>query len=51
MTTKSSHNKDGVKDVPADNPVGTMARFADGLKRVLTAKQRAKSARIKRRRP
>jgi len=24
-----------VPDVPADNPVGTMARFADGLRRVL----------------
>jgi len=25
------------KDVPADDPVGTMDRFTDGLKRVLAA--------------
>jgi len=29
--------KDSVPDVPADDPVGTMERFNDGLRRVLLA--------------
>jgi len=46
---KASRNKD-VVDVPADNPVGTMERFNDGLRRVLSQKKRPKSARSKKRR-
>jgi hypothetical protein len=38
MPTKSTSRKNvEVKDVPADNPVGTMDRFADGLRHVLAA--------------
>jgi hypothetical protein len=33
---KRARNSDAV-DVPADDPVGTMDRFTDGLKRVLAA--------------
>lgn len=37
-------------DVPADDPVGTMDRFADGLKRVLAAPKLALRNRTKVRR-
>jgi hypothetical protein len=41
--TRNFHEDDG-PDVPADNPVGTMDRFMDGLRRVLSApKTTAKS--------
>jgi hypothetical protein len=33
---KQSTRKPNVPDVPADNPVGTMERFTDGLRRVLS---------------
>ena len=36
MLRKASPKNDAV-DVPADNPDGTMARFSDGLRRVLSA--------------
>lgn len=34
---KSDPDKTEPKDVPADNPEGTMKRFTEGLKRVLSA--------------
>jgi len=37
---KRSRKSPEVNDVPADNPVGTMERFNDGLKRVLAAGKR-----------
>jgi hypothetical protein len=46
---KPNRNSDAV-DVPADNPVGTMDRFTEGLKRVLAAKRVQKPTRIKKRR-
>lgn len=53
MLKKPSRNSPEVNDVPADDPVGTMDRFADGLKRVLTVpKSRViSSKKPKRRRP
>jgi hypothetical protein len=48
---KPSRNKDAVKDVPADNPVGTMDRFTAGLKRILSAERPAKKRRRKRASP
>ena len=36
MLKKASRNKDAVPDVSADNPVGTMERFTNGLRRVLS---------------
>ena len=52
MLKKASHKNDAdVRDVPADNPVGTMERFAQGLRRVLTTPKTAiKKTRVKRRR-
>lgn len=44
MLKKASHKND-VVNVAADNPVGTMDRFAMGLRRVLAA---PKSSRLKR---
>jgi hypothetical protein len=35
VTKKPSRNSD-VVDVPADNPTGTMDRFTEGLRRVLS---------------
>jgi hypothetical protein len=53
MLRKASRNSNAVgKDVPADNPVGTMDRFNEGLKRVLSVQKKAtihKPIRIKRR--
>jgi hypothetical protein len=37
MPTKPNRRVTTVVDVPADNPVGTMERFNDGLRRVLSA--------------
>lgn len=34
---KDSRNLSAVPDLPADDPVGTMDRFTDGLKRVLAS--------------
>ena len=31
------NSREDVPDVPADDPVGTMNRFAEGLRRVLAA--------------
>jgi hypothetical protein len=55
---KDSRNSsaDDVSDVPADNPVGTLHRFNDGLRRVLavprvkasTRKKKAKKTKKKR---
>jgi hypothetical protein len=46
---KKASRKNAVVDVPADNPVGTMDRFTDGLRRVLAApKHRKQKRRIKR---
>jgi hypothetical protein len=36
---KPSIIKPAVVDVPADNPVGTMRRFTDGLRIVMSAKK------------
>jgi hypothetical protein len=48
---KKLNPKNVVVDVPADNPVGTMDRFAAGLKRVLAApKPPARKSSIKRHR-
>ena len=38
---KASRKSAEVRDVPADDPVGTMERFTSGLKRVLTAPKTA----------
>jgi len=35
--SKNASRKNDVADVPADNPVGAMDRFTDGLRRVLAA--------------
>ena len=58
MLRKDSRNsrEEDVSDVPADNPVGTLHRFNDGLRRVLavprvkasTQKKKAKKATSKR---
>jgi len=40
---KKASRKNDAADMPADNPAGTMDRFADGLRRVLTAPKRAVS--------
>jgi hypothetical protein len=42
---KASHKKDAVpvKDVPADNPEGTLARLAAGLRRVLKSPVKRKT--------
>jgi hypothetical protein len=45
---KPNRNSD-VVDVPADNPVGTMDRFTQGLRRVLSAPKQHPSGRSKRR--
>jgi hypothetical protein len=39
--TDKPHKKDtnSAPDVPADNPDGTMERFRDGLRRVLTVRK------------
>jgi hypothetical protein len=37
---KLSPKNGAAVDVPADNPVGTMDRFANGLRRVLAARKR-----------
>jgi hypothetical protein len=44
--TDKPHKKDtnATPDVPADNPEGTMDRFRDGLRRVLTAPKRSPRA-------
>jgi len=50
---KDSPNLKEAPDVPADDPVGTMDRFTDGLKRVLAAPKveiRPKPRRQKRKR-
>jgi hypothetical protein len=40
MTQKNNRVTDkSVVDVPADNPEGTMERFQDGLRRVLTVRK------------
>ena len=36
---KASSTEPTVVDVPADNPEGTMDRFRDGLRRVLTVRK------------
>ena len=48
MKKKAAHNSD-VVDVPADNPVGTMDRFAEGLRRVLAAPKPTKKAKKRKR--
>jgi hypothetical protein len=37
---KASRKSRAAVDVPADNPTGTMERFTDGLRRVLSAPKR-----------
>lgn len=39
MLKKASRKSAEVKDVPADDPAGTMDRFRDGLLRVLNIKK------------
>ena len=36
MTMKKASRKSDVVDVPADDPMGTMERFNEGLRRVLS---------------
>lgn len=45
---KKASQKPDVVDVPADNPVGTMDRFNEGLRRVLAAPKLPRPA-VKRR--
>jgi hypothetical protein len=45
---KASSSKPTVVDVPADNPVGTMERFTEGLKRILSVPKATKTRRRKR---
>ena len=47
MLKKASRNKDAV-NVPADNPVGTMDRFTNGLRRVLAVGKTAMPRKRKR---
>jgi hypothetical protein len=47
---KKASRKSDVVDVPADDPVGTMERFNDGLRRVLTAPKLPRPP-VKRRKP
>jgi hypothetical protein len=35
----SRNSQEDARDVPADDPVGTMDRFAEGLRRVLAAEK------------
>lgn len=51
MTSRKAPPSRTATDVPADNPVGTMDRFAEGLKRVLTAHKRRPKRGPKHRRP
>lgn len=44
---KKASRKNDVVDVPADNPVGTMERFNEGLKRVLAVPKRTITPRRK----
>jgi hypothetical protein len=44
-------DEDDAPDVPADNPVGTMARFSEGLKRVLAVPKPRKYSQTARHRP
>ena len=37
---KKASRKNDVADVPADDPVGTMDRFTDGLRKVLSVKKK-----------
>ena len=45
---KKASRKSAVADVPADDPVGTMDRFAEGLRRVLAAPKRGAKKRKRR---
>jgi hypothetical protein len=40
----SRNSKEGEGDVPADNPIGTMGRFKDGLRRVIHAPKAGQAA-------
>jgi hypothetical protein len=42
---KASRKNAEVRDLPADNPVGTMDRFTEGLRRVLSVHKRDKPTR------
>ena len=51
MLKKLNRNsKEVVPDVPADNPVGTMDRFTDGLRRIISAKKARGPSQTKRKR-
>ena len=52
MLKKATRKNDAVPDVPADDPVGTMDRFTQGLRKVLSApkkhvKKRRRLSRLK----
>ncbi len=49
MLKKASRKNAEVRDVAADDPVGTMERFTDGLRRVLAVHKHSRMVRRSRR--